>query len=122
MGANKIERQLISDPRVLARFQQTQRSEADAQARKAEEAKSGETRHLSGEKLEISVSARNVADLRTLVEAGRRRLDAEPEVRADRVDAARRRLEAGVYATAEARHRTAEQVAPVLRALSRLLD
>jgi hypothetical protein len=122
MGANRIERQLISDPRVLARFQQTQRSEADAEARKLEEAKTGDTRKPAGEKLDISSAAHRVADMRTLVEAGRTRIAAEPDVRADRVDAARRRLEAGVYATAEARQRTADQLAPVLRDLSHLLD
>ncbi len=122
MGANKIERQLISDPRVLARFQQTQRGEADAETRKLETAKSGEARPLSGEKLEISASARKVTDMRSLVEAGRTRIEAEPDVRADRVAEVRRRLEAGVYTTAEARQRTAEQLSPVLRDLSHLLD
>lgn len=122
MGANKIERQLISDPRVLARFQQTQRADSEAEARKTEEVKAGEARRPSGEKLEISASAHKVAEMRSLVEAGRCRLEAEPEVRADRVAEARRRLDAGVYATTEARQRTAEQLSPVLRDLSRLLD
>jgi len=127
MGANKIERPLITDPRLLARFQQTQRAEADADVRKSEQAKSessksGDAGRLAGEKLEISPSARKVAEMRTLVEAGRSRLEAEPEVRADRVAAAKRRLEAGVYSTDEARQRTAEQLSPVLRDLSRLLD
>lgn len=122
MGANKIERPLVSDPRILARFQQTQRGEADAEARKLAEAKTGDVRHSAGEKLEISSSARKVADMRSLVEAGRSRIEAEPEVRADRVAEAKRRLEAGVYTTAEARQRTAEQLSPVLQDLSRLLD
>ena len=122
MGANKIERPLVSDPRILARFQQTQRGEADAEARKLAEAKTGDVRQLAGEKLEISSSARKVADMRSLVEAGRTRIEAEPDVRADRVAAARRRLEAGVYTTVEARQRTAEQLSPVLQDLSRLLD
>ncbi|MDO9172636.1 MAG: flagellar biosynthesis anti-sigma factor FlgM [bacterium] len=122
MGANKIERPLVSDPRILARFQQTQRGEADAEARKLAEAKAGDVRHSAGEKLEISSSAHKVADMRSLVEAGRSRIEAEPEVRADRVAEAKRRLEAGVYTTAEARQRTAEQLSPVLQDLSRLLD
>lgn len=122
MGANKIERPLVTDPRILARFQQTQRGEADAEARKLAEAKTGDVRRPTGEKLEISSSAHRVADMRSLVEAGRTRIEAEPEVRADRVAAARRRLEAGVYTTAEARQRTAEQLSPVLQDLSRLLD
>ena len=122
MGANKIERPLVSDPRILARFQQTQRGDADAEARKLVEAKTGDVRHAAGEKLEISSSARKVADMRSLVEAGRTRIEAEPEVRADRVAAAKRRLEAGVYTTVEARQRTAEQLSPVLQDLSRLLD
>lgn len=122
MGANKIERPLVTDPRILARFQQTQRGEADAEARKLAEAKTGDVRRPTGEKLEISSSAHRVADMRSLVEAGRTRIEAEPEVRADRVAVARRRLEAGVYTTAEARQRTAEQLSPVLQDLSRLLD
>ena len=122
MGANRIERQQITDPRVLARFQQTQRTEADAEARKLEEAKAGDTRKPTGEMLNISSAAHRVADMRALVEAGRTRIAAEPDVRADRVDAARRRLQAGVYTTAEARQRTADQLVPVLRDLSNLLD
>ena len=123
MGANKIDRTTAGDPRALARFQQTQRTSEELRKQRTEDVRGEKAAAAdAGERLEISPSARKVAEMRSLLDAGHAQLAATPEVRAERVAEVRQRLQAGVYSTAEARERTAEKLAPVLRDLDDLLD
>ena len=74
----------------------------------------------SGDRAEISASARDLVDLRTAVDAGRSTLAQEPDVRADRVAAARRKLAEGHFQSAEVRLKTAARLQGVLEELDRL--
>lgn len=74
----------------------------------------------TGDRAEISANARDLVDLRAAVDAGRSTLAQEPDVRADRVAAAKRKLAEGHYHSAEARQKTAARLQGVLEELDRL--
>jgi hypothetical protein len=73
-----------------------------------------------GDRAEISTGARDLVDLRASVDAGRATLADVPDVRAERVAAARERLESGFYQTAEVRLATAERLKGLLKSLDAL--
>jgi len=124
MSANKFEGSSLHRQQALQQFQRCRSDEV--RRREGEQVQDGTCREteavVQGEKLEISDRARQLQDLRAAVEAGRAALDAEPEVRSDRVAEARHHLAAGVYRTAEAREVTADRLAGILEGLHRLLE
>jgi anti-sigma28 factor (negative regulator of flagellin synthesis) len=122
MSANKIDRTLTTDAQALARFQQTQRAAKEAGQAAESSPAEGTTRAAAPDRVEISDAAQRLHSLRELVDAGRRSIEALPEVRADRVAEVRRSLEAGAYATRDVKDSLAAKLAPVLRDLDQLLD
>jgi len=124
MSADRIKGPSLRQQQALQQFQrvrseQTQRRDpAESAPQDSPDAVSG----AQGEKLEISSQARRLDELRGLVQAGREALAAEPEVREQKVAAARRLLAAGGQDTAEARDLTARRLTPVLAGLHRLLE
>lgn len=74
----------------------------------------------TGDRAEISANARDLVDLRASVDAGRTAIAQEPDVRAERVAAAKERLAAGHYHTAEVRQKTAARLQGVIEGLDRL--
>ncbi|MBD3221521.1 hypothetical protein GF314_09785 [bacterium] len=63
------------------------------------------------DKAEISTKARELADLRQMVEAGRGAMDEVPEVRAELVQQARQRINDGFYRSAEVQEKVAGRLA-----------
>lgn len=74
----------------------------------------------AGDRLELSDQSRRLETLQETLEAGRRALAAEPDVREDRVAAAKANLAAGVYERDQVRQTVAARLGSVLRKLEDL--
>lgn len=74
----------------------------------------------AGDRLELSDQSRRLETLQKTLEAGRRALAAEPDVREDRVAAAKANLAAGVYEREQVRQTVAARLGSVLRKLEDL--
>lgn len=72
------------------------------------------------DKAEISDAARRLVDLRAAVDAGRAALAQLPDVRPEKVAAARERLATGFYHSAEVRQTVAGRLGGVLESLDKL--
>lgn len=72
------------------------------------------------DKADISDAARRLVDLRRAVDAGRAALAALPDVRPEKVAAARERLANGFYQTEAVRESVADRVAGVVQGLDAL--
>ncbi len=84
-------------------------------ARTTEQAE--EKSRTSGEKLEISKEAQDLLKLKELMNAGRKAMDNEPDVRAERVREVKQRLRSGVYQTQGIRDELAHRLTSILRGL-----
>jgi len=124
MSANKIDRSLLSDPRALAQFQLTRQTESgDAATRKLEAGKpDSQTIVPDSERLEISTSARKLEQMRELLDLGRAKLAEEEPARKEKLETVRRRLQSGVYGSAEVRDQVAGKLSGLMRGLNSLLE
>lgn len=89
----------------------------------AESATGGTGSAASGkgaDKADISEAARRLVDLKHAVDAGRQALAAVPDLRPEKVAAARERLATGFYHSVEVRQAVAERVAGVISNLDNL--
>lgn len=111
------------DPRTAARQGQAeeagrQRGIQDATTeRTASEEKPRGDRVSGGEKVQISSEARQLLQLKDLMDVGRKALEREPEVREEKVRQVKARLEAGVYQTQGIRDEVAHRLSSILRGL-----
>lgn len=67
-----------------------------------------------GEKLQISRKARELLRMSELMSSARKKLDQEPDVRADKVQEVKQRLKAGVYDTRAIRDELAHRLSSLL--------
>ncbi len=74
----------------------------------------------SGDQAIISPAGKQLVDLRQAVDTGRAALAALPDVRHDKVSAARERLANGFYHSAAVRDKVASRLASVLAAVGQL--
>lgn len=74
----------------------------------------------TADKADISDAARRLVDLRQAVDTGRRALADLPDVRPEKVAAARERLVTGFYHSVEVRDAVAERVAGVVAGIENL--
>jgi len=74
----------------------------------------------AGDRLELSDRSRRLETLQETLAAGRRALAAEPDVREERVAAAKANLAAGVYEREQVRQTVAARLGSVLRKLEDL--
>ena len=74
----------------------------------------------TADKADISEAARRLVDLRAAVDAGRDAVAALPDVRPEKVAAARERLATGFYHSVEVRQVVAERLAGVVSGLENL--
>jgi len=81
---------------------------------------SPERRTIPADKADISPTAHRLNALRNAVDSGLRALEALPEVRQERVDEARSRLDRGFYNSVQVRDRVAERIGAVSRQLEEL--
>ncbi len=124
MSANKIDRSLLSAPRALAQFQSNRLNESGDEApQKLETGKpDGQTVVPDSEHLEISTSARKLEQMRELLDMGRAQLVEEEPVRQEKIEIVKRRLQSGVYGSAEVRDQVAGQLTSLMRGLDTLLE
>ncbi len=73
------------------------------------------------DRLELSPQARQLEQRQSVMEQARRALDQEPEVRADRVAAARRHLAEGRHHSSEVQQELAARLGKVLKQLDDLI-
>lgn len=83
-------------------------------------ASAGSSAGGAADKAEISDGARRLVDLRRAVDAGRAALSTLPDVRPEKVAAARERLASGFYQSAAVRETVADRVAGVVEGLDAL--
>lgn len=117
MATNKIDRSLNLQSNMLQNFQQASRAETRDGGETARAAASGSTAAdalRSGEKLEISESARKLSRMGQLLDAGKQALAAEPDIRQDRVAEARQKISEGAYDEPAAKRQLAENLAATL--------
>ncbi len=124
MSANKIDHSLLSDPRALAQFQSNRLNESGDEATQKLEANKpdGQTIVPDSERLEISTSARKLAQMRELLDLGRAKLAEEEPARQEKLETVKRRLQSGVYGSAEVRDQVAGQLTGLMRGLDTLLE
>ncbi len=124
MSANKIDPSLLSDPRVLARFQNTRQAEnGETGAHNIDESSHTDKAVMpESERLEISPSAHKLVEMRELLDAGRAKVSQEEPARQEKMESVKRRLQSGVYGSAEVRDQVAGQLTGLLRGLDTLLE
>ena len=124
MSANKIDPSLLGDPRALAQFQQTRQTEngEDGVRNIDKKAHDGQAVMAEGERLEISSSAHKLGQMRELLEAGRAKLSEEEPERLELMETVKRRLQSGVYGSAEIQNQVAGRLTGLMRGLDTLLE
>lgn len=106
---------------LLERFQGADRTDSQDEERSADVSASGrERRAVPTDTADISAKAHRLIALRHAVDSGRQALEGLPEVRQDRVDRARERLNRGFYNSVEVRTRVAERLDDLTRKLEDL--
>jgi hypothetical protein len=106
---------------LLDKFQKSDRPEApDGQPTNGIGSSGQDHRAAPADTVDISPKAHRLIALRHAVDSGRQALDDLPEVRQDRVDQVRDRLNRGYYNSVEVRARVAERLNDVARKLENL--
>jgi len=124
MATNKIDRSLNMQSKMLQNFQQASRTDAQKNGDAARSAAAGSCvadAVRSGEKLEISDSARKLSEMRGLLDAGKAALAKEPDIREDRIAAAKQRISSGHYDEPRVRSRFAENLAATLEKIGNFI-
>lgn len=116
MAMDKIKGSPLLQQGLLDRFRGTERGAAQPGTPEA----TGQPARKSADKADISDAARRLVDLKAAVDAGRAALAQVPDVRPEKVAAARERLATGFYQSAEVRQTVAERVSGVFEGLDRL--
>ena len=111
---------LIPSPQ-LDSFQGTTRSDkADSGKGIPVGTKASENQAKTGDTVEISAKAKKLMEMRQVYESGLESLEQGPEVREEKVDEARARLNAGFYNSAQVREKVADEVADAFRGIDEL--
>jgi len=94
MAMDRINGSPLTNPSILDRFQVNGKGKEDAE--KTQESNNG-TSHMPApaDTADISDTAHQLMDLRATVDVGRLAIQKEPDVREDKVEEAKRRLEQG---------------------------
>jgi hypothetical protein len=118
MAMDKINGSPVPRQGLLDRFRGAERG---ANGTGAELGATTEPKTTAGaDKADISEAARKLVDLRQAVDVGRNALAALPDVRPEKVAAARERLATGFYHSVEVRQAVAERVSAVVSGLDNL--
>lgn len=122
MSTPKIDRSDVLHQKMLQNFRKPAAPEGQREAGVLRETPAtGGLVGANGEKLEISASARRLEEMRDLLAAGRRALEDVPDVRADRVAAAKQKVTIGAYEDPKVRLRVAADLTAVSQRLDKLL-
>ena len=115
MSVNKLDNNVMNQAHLVDSYARTRPSRGDGVASPKDTGN-----HLpapaggSADTADISENAVKMAELRQMVDAGRAAMDAEPEVRADRVALAKERLASGFYQSAEVRDKVAARISGMI--------
>lgn len=118
MAMDKINGSPLLRQGLLDRFRGAERGQAQPGA--TETPAQGTNPAVTADKADISDAARKLVDLRQAVDAGRAALAQLPDVRPEKVAAARERLATGFYHSVEVRQAVAERVGGVINSLDNL--
>lgn len=116
MAMDKINGSPLLRQGLLDRFRGTERGAAQPGSPESAD----QLTRKSGDKADISDAARRLVGLKAAVDAGRAALAQVPDVRPEKVAAARERLATGFYQSAGVRETVAERVGGVLEGLDKL--
>ena len=115
MALDKINGSPLLRQGLLDRFRGAERG--GSQAGGPDATATGPNPAATADKAEISEAARKLVDLRQAVDAGRAALAQLPDVRPEKVAAARERLATGFYNSVEVRQSVADRVSGVISSL-----
>ncbi|MBM4132013.1 hypothetical protein FJ250_13465 [bacterium] len=118
MAMDKINGAPLLRQGLLDRFRNADRSGAQPGA--ADPAGQPAVAPTAADKAEISDAARRLVDLKAAVDVGRAALAELPDVRPEKVAAARERLATGFYHSAEVRQTVAGRLGGILENLGKL--
>jgi hypothetical protein len=118
MAMDKINGSPVLRQGLVDRFRGTERGSAGPGTNSGATAEG--TTAATTDKADISEAARRLVDLKQAVDVGRNALAALPDVRPEKVAAARERLATGFYHSVEVRQAVAERVAGVVNSLDNL--
>jgi len=118
MAMDKINGSPLLRQGILDRFRGTERGSTGSGTSGGAAAEG--TAGVARDQATISEAARQLVDLKQAVDVGRNALAALPDVRPEKVAAARERLATGFYHSVEVRQAVAERVAGVINSLDNL--
>lgn len=118
MAMDKINGSPLLRQGLLDRFRGAERG--GSQPGSTETPAQGANTAATADKASISDAARRLVDLKAAVDAGRAALAQVPDVRPEKVAAARERLATGFYHSVEVRQAVAERVGGVISSLDNL--
>lgn len=111
MAMDKINGSPLNRPGVLENFLGTARSAKDDKAETDPANSNIASRPAkSADTMEISEAAHKLVDLRKAVETGRDAIKALPEIRAEKVEEAQKRLRQGYYNSSEVQSKIADKL------------
>ncbi len=121
MSMDKINGSPLLQQGILDNARQKDKVETGTKqdAKSADMASTGVT-PASGDTAQISDTAHRLMELRLAVETGRASMAALPEVRTEKIAAARERLKSGFYNSAEVRDKIANGIATVFQGMEKL--
>ena len=121
MSINKVDGSSVLRSQMVDKFQGTSKSEdqkketpgipADGTNGKAS---------VRSDSLEISEAAHKLMNLQKAVDVGRTAMEATPDIREEKMDEVRQRLETGYYNSVEVRDKVASKVGNVIEELDKL--
>ena len=120
MAMNNINGSQPYSPSLVDKFAGTPQAQERAGEAVADKDKATARQLRSGDKAEISDAARNLMDLRQAIDAGRAAMEALPDIRQDKVDEAKTRLDQGYYNSVEVRDQVAERLQRVIEDMDQL--
>ncbi len=120
MAMDKINGSPLLRQGALDNSRQNERVDADKSAAAQAGVAPAVNDPARGDTAEISATAHRLMELRQAVEVGRDAMTALPEIREDKVAAARARLEAGHYDSQAVRDKVADGIAGVIRGMESL--
>lgn len=115
MSLNKIPPSAANQSQLIEHYQKAQEQRRNSRTEPGQSGQ-GQERVPGGDQAEISSQAYKTAALNRLLAAGRQALGPEPEVRHERLDEVRQRLDEGFYDSAAVREQVAARIGKIILA------
>jgi len=113
MALNNINNSPLTRPGNLYQYKGTAKTDKDGKTEAPDPRLSATPPVKTTDKAEISDAAHRLIELRKDVDTGRDSIEALPDIRQDKVDQAKKRLEQGFYNSVEVQGKIAEKLGSV---------